>query len=109
MGEHALCRLEEIPGEGAVEVKMDGERPSFLILMRREDRIFAYLNVCPHAGRPLNWAPDQFLFTPDDQLVCAAHGATFEPDSGICVLGPCLGARLTPFEIEVRDGQVWPA
>jgi nitrite reductase/ring-hydroxylating ferredoxin subunit len=27
-------------------------------------------------------------------LVCANHGAKFEPHTGVCVGGPCVGKRL---------------
>jgi len=104
-----LCHVDDLPPDGAREFRVDGDRPTFVIVLRRGQTVSAWLNACPHAGRPLNWAPDKFLFSPDDQLVCAAHGATFELESGTCVLGPCPGARLTPFPIETRDGEVWPA
>ncbi|MDX1570263.1 MAG: Rieske (2Fe-2S) protein [Xanthomonadales bacterium] len=103
-----ICALEEIPGEGAKEVfaEVNGTRQS-LIVMRRERTVFVYLNVCPHAGRPLNWAPDQFLFTPQGRLVCAAHGATFIVETGEAVGGPCLGSRLIDIPVAVRDGVVY--
>ena len=49
-----------------------------LVLHRDGDSVRAWLNVCPHAGRRLDWAPGQFLKSKQGQLVCAAHGASFE-------------------------------
>ena len=40
------------------------------------------------------WRRDAYLNAAGDRIVCAAHGALFEIDSGLCVLGPCLGDRL---------------
>jgi len=67
----------------------------------------AIKNVCPHAGRRLDWAPGKFLVTKDGLLVCAVHGATFELESGVCVAGPCRGEVLRAVAIEVRERKVW--
>ncbi len=63
--------------------------------------------MCPHAGRRLDWSPGQFLKSREGQLVCAAHGASFELENGLCVAGPCRGDALRAVPVEVRDGQVW--
>jgi nitrite reductase/ring-hydroxylating ferredoxin subunit len=65
----------------------------------------AFLNICPHAGRRLDWAPGQFLID-RGLLVCAVHGASFDPLSGECVAGPCRGASLRAVPTEIRDAQV---
>ncbi len=39
-------------------------------------------------------------------LICATHGATYEPDSGYCVLGPCRGKSLVALPVEERGGVV---
>ncbi len=103
----SLISVQDIPDGGAREVTIDGEPPRYLVLIRQGEAVFAYHNVCPHAGRPLNYAPDQFLFTPDGNLVCTAHGATFAPDSGECLMGPCLGASLAAIPVQVRAGEVF--
>lgn len=60
----------------------------------------AYVNRCPHAGTPLDLWPNEF-FTEDGQyLICSTHGAIFEPGSGVCVEGPCPGARLPRLPVE---------
>ncbi len=89
-----------------VEVVLGGDAQS-LILHRRGDAVRAWLNVCPHAGRRLDWAPGQFLLSRDGLLVCAAHGASFELEQGSCVAGPCRGDALRAVPVEVHDGQVW--
>ncbi len=76
----------------------------FLVLTRFKGQPRAWLNVCPHQGRSLNWAPDQFLTDSDGHLVCAAHGAVFECAQGRCISGPCLNASLTAVAVEEREG-----
>ena len=103
----ALCALSDVPETGglALTVQMpDG--PCELMLFRIDDSLRAYLNVCPHMGRNLDFAPGEFLFTPRGELVCPHHGATFELSSGLCVEGPCRGDALRQVAVEVREGVV---
>lgn len=88
-----------------IEAVLDGDAES-LILYRDGDAVRAWLNVCPHAGRRLDWAPGQFLKSREGLLVCAAHGASFELLHGECVAGPCRGASLRAIAVVIRDGQL---
>lgn len=105
-----LARLSDLPeGEPvAVEATLDGEAES-LILFREGDAVRAWRNICPHAGRPLDWSPGRFLRSKDGLLVCAAHGASFELGQGECVAGPCRGQSLSAVPLAVVDGQVLSA
>ena len=102
----ATIELIEDGGFHEVEAVLDGDAES-LILHRDGDVVRAWLNVCPHAGRRLDWAPGKFLKSKNGQLVCAVHGATFELQGGECVAGPCRGAWLRAVEVQVRDGLVY--
>jgi len=104
----ALIALDSIADGGLVEteVTLDGDAES-LILHREGDAVRAWLNICPHAGRRLDWAPGQFLKSKEGLLVCAVHGASFELQRGDCVAGPCRGEALRAVSVEVRDGLVW--
>ena len=58
----ALIALDAI-ADGAfaeVEAVVDGDAES-LVLYRDGAQVRAFLNICPHAGRRLDWAPGQFL------------------------------------------------
>jgi nitrite reductase/ring-hydroxylating ferredoxin subunit len=101
----ALKAIED-GGYAAVEAVLAGEAEA-LVLYRDGADVRAWLNVCPHAGRRLDWAPGKFLQSKDGLLVCAAHGASFEPVSGLCVAGPCSGQSLRAVAVEVRDGEVF--
>lgn len=80
--------------------------PDPLIVYRDGDEVRVWLNVCPHAGRRLDWAPGKFLVGKDGSLICAAHGATFETKRGECVAGPCKGQSLRAIPVTVIDGEV---
>ena len=88
-----------------IEAEIDGVAES-LILHRNGDQVRAWLNICPHAGRRLDWAPGKFLLSKDGLLVCAAHGASFELREGACVAGPCRGESLRAVAVEVVEGGV---
>lgn len=106
----ALVTLDALP-DGAVvgaDAVIDGEDASLLV-HRDGDTVRAWHNVCPHAGRRLDWSPGQFLRAKDGALVCAVHGATFELRGGSCTAGPCRGDALRDVPVEVRDGAVWLA
>lgn len=101
-----LIARDELPNRQivAVNADIDGESESIL-LYRDDDEIQAWLNICPHAGRRLDYAPGKFLMQ-DGDLVCAAHGATFSLDNGECVAGPCRGASLKAVPLRYVEGQV---
>jgi len=89
-----------------VEALIDGDAESLLLYRDPAGDVRAWLNVCPHAGRRLDWAPGKFLRAKDGMLVCAAHGASFELANGVCVAGPCRGESLRAVAVEVRDGGI---
>jgi nitrite reductase/ring-hydroxylating ferredoxin subunit len=103
----AIATLDAIPDGGfaAADAVIDGA-PESLILHREGDQVRAWLNICPHAGRRLDWAPGQFLTSRDGRLVCAVHGASFEVARGECIAGPCRGDSLRAVAVEVHEGRV---
>jgi nitrite reductase/ring-hydroxylating ferredoxin subunit len=100
----AFDQLED-GGFAEVEAVIDGDAES-LLLFRQGQCVRAWLNVCPHAGRRLDWAPGKFLKSKEGHLVCAAHGASFELSGGICVAGPCKGDSLRAIAVTIVDGEV---
>lgn len=104
---HVVCRLEEIPDPGARGFSLPGARfPDEYFLVHWCGAVHAYRNVCPHAGRFLNWKPDAFLTRDLSLIMCSGHGALFEPASGNCVAGPCVGHALESLPAAVEGGEV---
>jgi len=75
--------------------------------VRFEGRVHAYLNRCAHVSVQLDWNEGEFFDLSGLYLVCATHGAAYEPESGRCVAGPCKGASLVPLEAVEREGAVY--
>ena len=68
--------------------------------------VHAFVNRCPHMGTELDWQPGEFFEATGLYLVCATHGALFQPDTGSCVAGPCRGAALDRLRTREYNGQV---
>jgi nitrite reductase/ring-hydroxylating ferredoxin subunit len=104
--QHVLCRVEDLPqgvGKGFPPI---GDAFSGFIAIRDGDTVRVYVNACPHIGTPLDWVPDRFMSHDGCHFICATHGAEFRTSDGLCLKGPCVGDRLEPVPLEIRDGLV---
>ncbi len=102
-----LARLADIDDGGFAEAEAVVDAQSVSLILHRDGAaVRAWHNVCPHAGRRLDWSPGRFLKSKDGLLVCAVHGASFETKEGVCVAGPCRGDRLQAVAVQVSDGCV---
>ena len=63
----------------------------------------AFVNLCPHWNVDLDLGRGEFFDERFDAIICRNHGALFEPHTGRCKAGPCVGAGLERFEV-TRDG-----
>ncbi len=109
---YRLCALADIPegtskGFGHPAPTTEARDPRGLFVIRRDGRVYAYRNRCPHRGLELNWVPDRFLDRDGALILCSAHGALFEIDNGRCISGPCHGQLLEVLATEVVGGEVY--
>jgi nitrite reductase/ring-hydroxylating ferredoxin subunit len=65
----------------------------------------AYVNRCSHVPMEMDYQPDRFFDMTGHWLICATHGAMYQPQSGRCYAGPCRGG-LVKIALEERDGVV---
>ncbi len=75
--------------------------------VRYDGTVYAYLNNCAHIPIELDWIEGEFFDASGLYLICSTHGATYEPESGRCVWGPCKGQRLTALHVEEHNGKVY--
>jgi nitrite reductase/ring-hydroxylating ferredoxin subunit len=87
-------------------VLCDG-KPQQAFAIRFRGQVHAFLNECRHQRSELDWRPGEFFDHAKLYLVCATHGALYAPDTGLCVAGPCRGARLPSLRVRERDGQIF--
>jgi nitrite reductase/ring-hydroxylating ferredoxin subunit len=102
----AASAFRENDTRGFTGRSRSGEAIAFFIV-RKNGEFYAYENWCPHAGTPLDWAPDRFLDFTETRLQCSTHGAQFEIETGLCVSGPCFGDSLKALPLAVRDGSLF--
>jgi nitrite reductase/ring-hydroxylating ferredoxin subunit len=81
-------------------------RPANAFVIRHGGRVYAYLNRCAHVAVELDWQLGRFFDTEGEHLICSTHGATYAPESGLCVWGPCKGAALVAVPVEEVNGKV---
>lgn len=97
-----LCRADDI-GEG--EARGFEYHEHALVVVRRDGQLHVYVNWCPHLGVELSY--DERFFDYDNQFIqCSTHGALFEVDTGLCILGPCKGASLRRVDFVVENGDI---
>lgn len=82
-----------------------GERTTGFAV-RYDGRVYAYVNRCAHVPVELDWNEGEFFDLTRDYLICATHGAHYQPNSGFCVMGPCKGQRLQALQVSERQQQV---
>ena len=113
MADSSLVRICEVTqlAEGGDGVRFSMiangiEREAFVV--RHRNIVVGYLNRCAHTGLELDWVPGRFLDSERRWLICAAHGALYEPANGGCVAGPCEGrGALVPVPVVEIDGTVY--
>ena len=112
MAEHQriICRVNELTDGGrAVRFTLPIGEPAEELgcfVIAYDGGVYGYVNSCPHRGTELDWQAGEVFEETGLYLMCATHGALFEPDSGLCVGGPCQGARLRQLAISVSGSDV---
>ncbi|MCH8178558.1 MAG: Rieske 2Fe-2S domain-containing protein [Proteobacteria bacterium] len=75
--------------------------------LRFDDVAVAYLNRCAHVPAEMDWQPGKFWDMDQRFIICSVHGALYDPPQGLCVGGPCVGARLQAIQLREEGGHVY--
>lgn len=109
--ERLICASDELVDGGAgirFEAASDAaEAPVAAFAVRFHGRVHAYLNRCGHIPVELDWQHGQFYDMTGIYLICATHGALYDPATGNCVGGRCNGRGLVPLEVTEHGGSVY--
>ena len=103
-----LCHVDELSETRATGFDpFDNGHPSVFVV-QKDSVLYAYRDLCPHYGDTrLPWKKNEYLDGAGEFIVCAAHGARFDIESGKCISGPCLEQSLTAVTLHVsNDGYV---
>jgi nitrite reductase/ring-hydroxylating ferredoxin subunit len=94
-------------GRGVRFIVQQYGAPAEAFVIRYDGRVYAYFNSCAHIPVELDWMEGEFFDKAGLYLICATHGATYEPDTGHCIMGPCKGQHLITVPVAERDGKVY--
>jgi nitrite reductase/ring-hydroxylating ferredoxin subunit len=80
-------------------------RNCYAFAIRYQNNVHAYVNRCTHVPMEMDYQPNRFFDSTGDWLMCATHGAMYDPRTGACRMGPCRGG-LIKIEVSEVDGVV---
>ncbi|MGK9264929.1 Rieske 2Fe-2S domain-containing protein [Sinorhizobium meliloti] len=105
-----LCAGGEL-AEGQVREFVFGRGTTVfsMIGVRKNGKVYGYLNLCPHYSQPLNYRSDDFLNEAGDRLRCTMHFAEFRIEDGYGVSGAAERCWLDPVPLVEKDGDVFIA
>ncbi len=103
-----ICPSAELidggPGQRFTVTRRGEAAEAFAV--RYRGRVHAFLNRCGHVPVELDWQPGRFFDDSGLYLICATHGALYDPDSGRCLGGRCNGKGLESVAVAEHDGWV---
>jgi nitrite reductase/ring-hydroxylating ferredoxin subunit len=103
----ALCRSDDLV-DGGLAVPFDvvyQGQSCWAFAVRFEGQAHAYLNRCAHVAMEMDFQPNRFFDTTGRWLICATHGALYQPATGRCMSGPCRRA-LVKIDLSEQSGVV---
>lgn len=86
-----VCAVTDVPLGGAIVVPVGAQRAE-IIVVRDDDGVRGFVNICPHTPLPLNI--DSRIYSHEGQVHCDHHFATFRFADGLCTAGACPGEAL---------------
>ena len=104
----ALCNSSDLQDAGQA-VPFDvvyADQTCRAFAVRFKGQPHAYLNRCTHVAMELDWQPNRVFDDSGQRLLCASHGAAYQPDTGQCAGGPCNGG-LVKITLSEKDGVVY--
>ena len=101
------CDIGDLPPGRTAKFRLTcGDRALEGFVLNHDGRYHAYLNRCANVGTPLDLWPNEFLSEDGREIACATHGALYEPETGNCTAGSCVGDHLTPLPVRVEGRTV---
>lgn len=104
-----LCRIDEMadPSSRPYLLQFEDGDEVEIFLVRRGAEVFGYVNFCPHQDLHLQWEGESFLTPDGTRILCQAHGATFDIESGQSIGGPARPfGCLTKVPLDIVEGEI---
>jgi nitrite reductase/ring-hydroxylating ferredoxin subunit len=84
-----------------------GTREVEAFVVNHDGALYAWVNRCRHVPMSMDWIENRFLTEDGRYILCATHGACYQPDTGECIDGPALGKSLISVPLSVRGDEVY--
>lgn len=98
-----LCHIDDIEEGASKGFLKNDDGNDALFIVKKNGELFAWRNACPHVeGAPMAWRKDAYMDAKKTHVACHAHGALFEPKTGLCVQGPCIGKKLEKVDVRIN-------
>lgn len=102
-----ICASVSVTEGGVLSIAIESEKGSLPVLLtRRNQKVHAFVNACPHQYLPLDYQGSNLLSADGTMLMCSSHGARFAVNDGECVDGPALGCALDRVPVIEADGSI---
>jgi nitrite reductase/ring-hydroxylating ferredoxin subunit len=98
-------KLSADPSTVSVQLKIKGHIVKGFVV-RKGNGYFAYQNLCKHLPVTLDLNDNSFFTHDKSNLQCQMHGAVYEMETGLCIGGPCEGARLNRLQLIDEGAQL---
>ncbi len=104
--EITVAGLDELAIGGTISFDIPGPRKGRTgFIINTSEGYKAYYNKCMHWPVPLDMDDGEFYHQRTGKIICKTHGAVYTPETGFCEGGPCQGAFLKKFGVDVSGGR----
>ncbi|SBS35103.1 Rieske [2Fe-2S] domain protein [Marinomonas aquimarina] len=98
---HQVAQIQALKNEQNLTFTIDN---THILALKLDNQCYFYENLCPHLNKRL---ANDSMHCFDDSfclIECQFHSAQFNPASGACVSGPCLGESLKAYKLTEQQG-----
>ena len=99
-GEHAVCRLDELPSGGTRGFTIPGNPTPYILIRLEDDTLRAYEQKCTHLSCAVYYKPGT------GKIECPCHNGWFDARTGKNIQGP-PPRPLPSLNVAVKDGTVF--
>ena len=104
-----LCQSDSLTvgGRGVRFEVTDRTKIYTAFAVRSAEGVASFVNQCAHMALELDWSLGEFFDADGQYLVCATHGALYDPKTGACVGGACRGRPLQALSTIESNGCIY--
>ena len=106
MPETIIFKKNNIINSATKAVKSYVTNETSIFVVYYEGEFHAYINQCQHLPVELDWDEAHYFDETEKFLICATHGAVYDPKNGHCLSGPCKSKYLIKLEIIERNHKI---